>query len=143
MRKDFGSIYNFSSNQKKKETKNEFIKQKVKEETGSGEEQSNSTTSKLNNCFDDKLSSTHSFRTDPQQDCQCWLWKFPTPSLSPTLNGKGFKTGGKDYMVRKASTESFFPFVHIFLSAFWLPKHPQSMTLMLPLRFLQFIFETI
>jgi len=23
------------------------------------------------------------------------------PSLPPTLNGKGFKTGGKDYMVRK------------------------------------------
>lgn len=73
MRKDSGSLYNFSSNQKEEEEekKNKFIKQKVKEETGSGEEQSNSTTSKLNNCFDDKLNKTHSFRADPQQDCQC------------------------------------------------------------------------
>jgi hypothetical protein len=55
----------------KEEKNNKLIKQKVKEETGSGEEQSNSTTSKLDNCFDDKLSSTRSFPTDPQQDCQC------------------------------------------------------------------------
>lgn len=88
----------------KEEKNNKLIKQKVKEETGSGEEQSRATQPPQSSIIASMINSAQraAFQLIHNKIANADFENSQLPpSLPPTLNGKGFKTGGKDYMVRK------------------------------------------